>query len=36
VKLCTPGTVISVGHFDELADDIDPHLYEVAHVVDGK
>jgi heme-degrading monooxygenase HmoA len=24
------------GHFDRLADDIDPHLYEVAHVVDGK
>ena len=24
------------GHFDELADEIDPHLYEVAHVVDGK
>ena len=22
--------------FDRLADDIDPHLYEVAHVVDGK
>ena len=24
------------GHFDRLADEIDPHLYEVAHVVDGK
>jgi heme-degrading monooxygenase HmoA len=24
------------GHFDRLADDIDPHLYEVAHVVGGK
>ena len=24
------------GQFDELADDIDPHLYEVARVVDGK
>jgi heme-degrading monooxygenase HmoA len=23
------------GHFDELTDDIDPHLYEVAQVVDG-
>ena len=24
------------GHFDRLADDIDPHLYEVAHVVSGR
>ena len=24
------------GHFDELADEIDPHLYEVARVVDRK
>jgi heme-degrading monooxygenase HmoA len=24
------------GQFDRLADEIDPHLYEVAHVVDGK
>jgi heme-degrading monooxygenase HmoA len=24
------------GHFDDLADDIDPHLYEVARVVGGK
>ena len=24
------------GHFDELADEIDPHLYEVARVVGGK
>ena len=24
------------GQFDKLADDIDPHLYEVARVVDGK
>jgi heme-degrading monooxygenase HmoA len=24
------------GHFDELADEIDPHLYEVAEVVEGK
>ena len=23
------------GHFDQLADEIDPHLYEVAEVVDG-
>jgi heme-degrading monooxygenase HmoA len=23
------------GHFDELTDEIDPHLYEVAHVVGG-
>jgi heme-degrading monooxygenase HmoA len=23
-------------HFDQLADEIDPHLYEVAHVVGGK
>jgi heme-degrading monooxygenase HmoA len=22
-------------HFDSLTDDIDPHLYEVAHVMDG-
>jgi len=22
------------GHFDDLTDEIDPHLYEVAHVVD--
>jgi heme-degrading monooxygenase HmoA len=24
------------GHFDELTDEIDPHLYEVAHVMDGR
>ena len=24
------------GQFDELTDDIDPHLYEVARVVDGR
>jgi heme-degrading monooxygenase HmoA len=24
------------GHFDQLTDEIDPHLYEVAHVVDGR
>ena len=23
------------GHFDQLADEIDPHLYEVAHVMDA-
>jgi heme-degrading monooxygenase HmoA len=23
------------GHFDDLTDEIDPHLYEVAHIVDG-
>jgi heme-degrading monooxygenase HmoA len=23
------------GHFDQLTDEIDPHLYEVAHVMDG-
>ena len=23
------------GQFDQLADEIDPHLYEVAHVMDG-
>jgi heme-degrading monooxygenase HmoA len=23
------------GHFDRLADEIDPHLYEVTHVVEG-
>jgi heme-degrading monooxygenase HmoA len=23
------------GHFDQLTDEIDPHLYEVAHVIDG-
>jgi heme-degrading monooxygenase HmoA len=23
------------GHFDELTEEIDPHLYEVAHVMDG-
>ena len=23
------------GHFDRLTDEIDPHLYEVAHVLDG-
>ena len=22
-------------HFDQLTDEIDPHLYEVAHVIDG-
>jgi heme-degrading monooxygenase HmoA len=24
------------GHFDQLTDEIDPHLYEVAHVMDGR
>jgi heme-degrading monooxygenase HmoA len=23
-------------HFDQLTDEIDPHLYEVAHVIDGR
>ena len=23
------------GHFDQLTDEIDPHLYEVAHVMDA-
>jgi heme-degrading monooxygenase HmoA len=23
------------GHFDQVTDEIDPHLYEVAHVMDG-
>ena len=23
------------GHFDQLTDEIDPHLYEIAHVMDG-
>jgi heme-degrading monooxygenase HmoA len=23
------------GHFDKLTDEIDPHLYEVAHIMDG-
>ena len=26
----------SKGQFDKLADDVDPHLYEVARVVDGR
>jgi heme-degrading monooxygenase HmoA len=24
------------GHFDDVTDNIDPHLYEVAHIADGR